>query len=290
MKTIELRMKLPDEVADRVQAAAQGDDGDWERLRRIMAETPTPQEEAPLTFRTPNLTLEKYAALSNEEKIRLYSETYEANREWVERELQRHGAVWIAVIDGRVVASSSLKDIPDGRRIRQLGAGSGKQAFVFLDQSQFVIEETVGWNSTRRGDAYPAVPLTVAHESGAPSISLVADFDTGSTDTYLPLEDSVVQGIVEHDPSVPAVPYAHAKGTLKCVSHYVLATLETSSPLKGFYVLFVMDWQSSPMVQVNPQRAALVGRDLPAAMGSKMELDFEARTTTVKPVEEAAPG
>jgi hypothetical protein len=39
------------------------------------------------------------------------------------------------------------------------------------------------------------------------------------------------------------------------------------------------------MVQVNPQRAALVGRDLPAAMRSKMELDFEARTTTVKPTD-----
>jgi hypothetical protein len=33
MKIIELRMKLPDEIAEPFQEAAHGDDGDWERLR-----------------------------------------------------------------------------------------------------------------------------------------------------------------------------------------------------------------------------------------------------------------
>jgi hypothetical protein len=143
MKTIDLRMKLPDEIADRFQEAARGDDGDWERLRQVLTEIPAPHEEETLTFRTPNLALEEYAALSLEEKSRYRREAEAANPEWIEREWQQHKAVWIAVIDGQVVASSPRLPFPDGPRIRGLGAATGKQAFIFVDKSRLVIEESV---------------------------------------------------------------------------------------------------------------------------------------------------
>jgi hypothetical protein len=156
MKTVELRAKLPDEFADRLKEVLRGDEGDWERLRQLVAETPEPKREAALTFRTPNLTLEEFAALSDQEANRITNEAYEANREWVDREWQQRGAIWIAVIDGEVVASSPRINFPNGPRIRELGAATGKQAFVFVDKSRFVIEESVGWNATRHaGDYYP---------------------------------------------------------------------------------------------------------------------------------------
>jgi hypothetical protein len=60
--------------------------------------------------------------------------------------------VWVAVINGQVVASSQQVDFPDGPRIRELGAATGKRAFVFVDKSQFAIEEVVSWSATRHAD------------------------------------------------------------------------------------------------------------------------------------------
>jgi hypothetical protein len=288
MKTVELRATLPDEFADRLKEVLRGDEGDWERLRQLVAETPEPKREETLTFRTPNLTLEEFAALSDQEANRITNEAYEANHEWVDREWQQRGAIWIAVIDGEVIASSPRINFPNGPRIRELGAATGKQAFIFVDKSRFVIEESVGWNATRHaGDYYPTVPLTVVHESASSSVSLVAHFDTGSNYTYLPFEGLAEQGVVQRDPNEKGVEFFHLGEPFFCLSRFVRAQLENSSPLQEQDVVCVLDWQSSPFVQVNPQRAALVGRDLPAAMQSKIELDFEARTTMVHPRRES---
>jgi hypothetical protein len=93
MKTVELRAKLPDDIADRMKETLRGDEDDRERLRQLVAEASAPGEEETLTFRTPNLTLEEYAALPVEEKSRICREAEAANREWIERELQRRGAL-----------------------------------------------------------------------------------------------------------------------------------------------------------------------------------------------------
>jgi hypothetical protein len=233
MKTIQLRMMLPDKIADRFQKAAHGDEGDWERLQQVFTQRTTPSEEETLSFCTPNLTLEEYAVLPLEEKSRYRREAEAANREWIERELQQHKAVWIAVIDGQVVASSPQLPFPDGPRIRELGAATGKQAFIFVDKSRFVIEETVSWNATRHADdVYPTVPLTVAHESDPSSVSIVADFDTGSTYTYLPFDELAEQGVVkQRDENELTAEFSHLSQPFECLSRFVLARLATSSPL-----------------------------------------------------------
>jgi hypothetical protein len=252
-------------------------------LRQVVAEATPPKEGESLVFCTPNLTLEEYRALSDEEESRLVNEVYEVNREWVDQELQERGAIWIAVINGQVVASSPNIDFPDGPRIRALSATTGKRPFIFVDKSRFVIEETTGWNVTRYADDYyPTVPVIIAHESESVSASVVADFDTASNHTYLPFEELAGQGIVQPlGDDERGIEFHHLGKPFRCVSRFARCKLGVNSPSQEQALLFVLNWQTSPMVQINPIRAALVGRDLPTAIKSKMELDFEARTTTV---------
>jgi hypothetical protein len=113
---------------------------------------------------------------------------------------------------------------------------------------------------------------------------LVADFDTGSRWTYLPFEELVELAVVKpRDNEEEAYDFTHLEGKLWCLSRFAQVRLENSSPFGEYAVLCVVDWQMSTMVQVNPQREALVGRDLPTRIGAKIELDFGTQTTTVQP-------
>ena len=113
---------------------------------------------------------------------------------------------------------------------------------------------------------------------------LVADFDTGFSEVYLDAEALERQGIVRITDADPIYESTHLGRPFNCVVKFVrLALVGADGTLCETKVLTVcvFDWHQGPFVSINPNRMALVGRDLCLSLQPKITLDFAHRETTV---------
>ncbi len=112
----------------------------------------------------------------------------------------------------------------------------------------------------------------------------MADFDTGSAATFADFDELERRGIVQLLPSDFIHYRSHLGRTFRCVDKVMEVGLiaddgtERSAPHS---VLCVFDWHLSPFVAVNPNRVALVGRDICLRLQPKVTLDFANLTTSL---------
>jgi len=239
-------------------------------------------------FRTRNLSLEEYERLSDIERSYFHTLAREENMSWIQSQLEEHGAGWLMVIDGRVIAhGKGLDDYPDETEIRRICDRTGKFPFVFINDLLVAVEEaTTAWHQTvHPDDYYPTLGLRLISLDRASAIELVADFDTGALGTFADVERLVSGGIIQ----ITLFDVPHMATHLNRRYSYILKHLPVQvigsagrrhESLET--VICVRDWQAGPFVQINPSREALVGRHLPARLALRLSLDFVARRTELE--------
>jgi len=230
-----------------------------------------------------NPTWDEWQRMSEEERQSVMDELEQRNRVWLERMRQVLRAEWLLVVDGKVVRyGASWDEYPSDNELETLIQRLGK--VPLLSAADPMIEETA-WSLTRYpADFYPTLPVTFQGLTGR-SITLVADFDTGSRHTFADADLLQRQGIITLPPTTLwAVgwhlnrPFRYAPKSLTVILTAADGTQRTASQT----ILCVRNWQQSPFVAVNPNRTALVGRSFCFATQAKIILDFAQQVTSVQ--------
>ncbi|MFA0783481.1 hypothetical protein [Fervidibacter sacchari] len=230
-----------------------------------------------------NPTWDEWQRMSEEERQAVMDELEQRNRVWLEWMRQALRAEWLLVVDGKVIHyGASWNEYPPDEELEALIQRLGK--VPLLSAADPMIEETA-WNTTRYpADFYPTLSVTFQGLTGQ-SITLVADFDTGSRYTFVDAELLQRQGVITFPPTTLwAVgwhlnrPFHYAPKSLIAILTAADGTQKTASQT----ILCVRNWQQSPFVAVNPNRTALVGRSIRLATQVKVTLDFAQKVTLVQ--------
>jgi len=242
-------------------------------------------ENQSLKFVGKNLTLEEYERLSPKERGMLQQRLKDQNHLWLQEKFSALRAAWLVVVDGEVIASGkSLKQLPLAPKNVELSRQTGKFPFVFINDDFMAIEENVSaWHVTNEPeDYYPTLPVTLSSDSK--TVEIVGDFDTGASHTFVDYDFLVVKNLLQ--PEVGD--YYEISRHLSQSYHYVAKSFRFQLSSKAgkihafdAMIYCVPDWRASPFVKINPDRIALIGRDLLLALKPKVLLDFEKRRTEI---------
>ncbi|MCS3919337.1 hypothetical protein Q2T83_12090 [Fervidibacter sacchari] len=229
-----------------------------------------------------NPPFEQMASLDIEERSRIMNKLEERNREWLLRKCEELGAMWLLVVDGQVYAhGKNLADNPPTEEeILELANQTGKLPLFFIHPSLLWVEETAWHPTIYAGDFYPAVRCRF-HGNGSFG-DTIADFDTGSASTFVSYEEMSAQGIVQLLPSDVIRQLSHLGQVFRFfvrTLHLGLIADDGSERIARLRVLCILNWQQSPFVAVNPNRVALIGRDICLRLQPKITLDFANRQT-----------
>lgn len=241
-----------------------------------------------LPFVGENLTLEEFKLLNEEQKIHLISQVNEENKDWLQKKFKELNAVWLTVIDGKVVTSSpDIDEYPDEAEILALcEKNEQKFPFIFVNQNLFQIEEGFSmWNPTtlRNDDYYPTVEIKIKQSESTQGILRTADFDTGASEIFLDMELLISKGLIS--PPSPVEQQLSLQHLGRTYSAYIktlfieIVSKDDKRKQEKFSVVCVKDWEKSPFLKINSYRSALVGRRLFQKMQACVELDFISRET-----------
>lgn len=242
---------------------------------------PTPA----LQFVGENLTLEEYRSLEPKEKGVLQMRLKEQNHLWLREQFKRRKAAWLVVVNGSIEAwGESLKDRPLAPQNVEVSQRTGKFPFVFVNDDYMAIEESgSAWSETiDPQDSYPTLPLTLGSSSQV--VKIIGDLDTGAFDTFADYEFLRVKNLLQPATGDYYEIARHLGQTYQFVSKLLHVQLSTSSGKAhalDVMINCVPDWHASPFVKINPDRVALVGRDILRALMPRVLLDFEARRTEI---------
>jgi len=225
------------------------------------------------------------AKMSLEERSQLLEALERRNYRWLESQCAKLGAHWLVVVDGQVLAfgGPGLQGLEIDRRIEDVGRQTGKYPLVFIHPMALALEETPWHPTTVSGDFYPT--LSIILRNGSAQETLVADFDTGAYGCFADGEWLAQQGLISLQTGERIrrayhlnMPYAYLVRTL------TVALIADSQQREASQdVLCVLNWLQSPFVAINPNRTALVGRDLCLALQPivTLTLNFANRTTSL---------
>ncbi len=267
---VEKRLGPLDEKAKRAVEMA------MELMERLPTTKPEPK------WQGENPSFDQAAKMLPRERGMLLQALEQQNREWLERKLKELNARWLLVIDGEVVRyGTATTDYLTDEELLALCRERGKLPLLFMPLRP--IEETTRWHSTiYDNDAYPTITLRVLSDNA--TYDLIADFDTGSSEVYLDADTLVRQRIIRVIDADPIYESTHLGRPFEYVIKFVrLALVDVDGKPRETRVLTVcvFDWHQSPFVSINPNRKALVGRDLCLLLQPKITLDFSRHETTI---------
>jgi hypothetical protein len=240
-----------------------------------------------LKFVGKNLLPEEYQRLSLEERGELQWRLKQRNREWLQKKFLKLGAAWLVVVDGKIIASGkTLENKPMSPQILKICQRTGKFPFIFVNDKFITIEESVSaWQATiRAGDYYPTLPIKFGSASGV--VELDGDFDTGSSHTFVDYDFLAAQNLIR--PELRDYPEVHIHLNRPFV--YIDKLMRIALPADSdetnavnVRISCVQDWRSSPFREINPDRIALIGRDILLKLEPKILLDFKQHQTETLP-------
>ena len=242
-----------------------------------------------LAFAGENLALEEFERLSLKERAMLKRRLKDRNQHWLQEKFSALEAAWVMVLDGKVIASGkSLKDKPRPPQTVKISQRTGKFPFVFVNDKFITIEESASsWHKTAQaGDYYPTLPITFCSASN--SVEMIGDFDTGSSHTFVDYDFLLKQNIVRPAIGEEAETHLHLNERFDYFDKFLLIEFPSTSgeprSLEA-WVSCVLDWNLSPFIAINPNRTALIGRDLMLELKPNLSLDFDKKRTEILPAE-----
>jgi hypothetical protein len=261
-----------------------------DRLKaRQSAAMPLIDIEEPLPFVGENLKLEEHEQLSLQERAKLKRRLKEQNYQWLQTKFSALDAAWLVVVNGQVIASGkSLKDKPRQPQILEICRHTGKFPFVFVNDEFITIEESASsWHATKQpGDYYPTLPVTL--RSAFSVVEIVADLDTGASHTFTDYDFLAAKNLIRPEAGDDFETHLHLNRPFDYIDKFVRIELPSRSgkPLAlDTWIACVLDWRLSPFVALNPNRTALIGRDIMLELKPNLRLDFDKRQTEILPAE-----
>ena len=273
LKEVEKRLgELDEKAKEAVKLAVKLAQGE------TLPEQPEPQ------WQGENPPFDEMAKLDIEERSKIMSELEQRNMDWLLRKCEELGAMWLLVVDGQIYAhGKNLADNPPADEEKlELARRTGKLPLMFIHPALLWIEE-IGWHTTvRRDDVYPT--LRCCFRNAFSSWETIADFDTGSASTFADFGELERRGIVRFSPSDFIHQRTHLGQTFRYIDKVLRVGLVADDGTEQSIVhsiLCVLNWRQSPFVAINPNRTALIGRDICLRLQPKITLNFEAKTTSV---------
>jgi hypothetical protein len=237
-----------------------------------------------LKFVGENLLPEEYERLSLEERASLQWRLKQQNRDWLQKQFAKLDAAWLVVVDGKVIASGkTLENKPLSPQILKICQRTGKFPFIFVNEKFITIEESISpWQTTIHArEYYPTLPVKVG--SASSFVKVIGDFDTGSSHTFFDYDFLAAQNIIR--PELRDYPEIHIHLNQPFVYIDKLIRIALADSGKIHYVdvriSCVQNWSSSPFIEINPNRIALIGRDILLKLKPKVLLDFKECQTEI---------
>jgi len=240
------------------------------------------------------MAFDEFEKLSEAERSEARWQAFSQNKPWIDEQLRKYDAAWIVVTGGKVTKSSStLDDLPKKSVIRKLGREKGAAPFLFvrealIEESASVANTQSQWSELDQSDFYPTIRMAISPlDNGESDLEnmgnwLTADFDTGSPANIFRDIDLNRLGInLDDEDEIWAV---HLGIRYRYVSPKVRIAIRSESQGLKFGVFrprVVYDWARGPFVQINPNRTALVGRNLLLQLGVDVLLKGQERKTLV---------
>lgn len=267
-------------------------------LEKIHAQSPEPtplSDESdclPLDDDEDGLTHMDFAtflALPPQRRDELALRLQDRNWDAIQGTLERNGWEWMIWLDSRIVRTShSLENYPTIEDIMTLGNEMGNPPLVFVRNP--VIEE-VAWTSLSHDDWYPTLPIHVGEPSWddtqliASGLHLISDFDTGTSTQLINADVLAPSGWIStaFDPRTVIRARHLLREYVYVVRDLRIGIASEAGTMRSGILSFrcVSDWQQSPLVSVNSQRQALVGRGVLLRLGLLVELNGANRSTRV---------
>lgn len=243
------------------------------------------QRNEPHQFVGKNLLPEEYERLSLDDRGKLQWRLREQNHEWLKEHFSQLGAAWIVVVEGKVIASDkTLETKPLSPEILKICRATGKFPFIFANEKFITIEENASaWQPTiRSGDFYPTLAVKLGSDSGTAEV--IGDFDTGSSHTFVDYDFFEAKGVLH--PELRDYPEVHVHLNQSFVYIDKLLRVELpndsgSARAVDARISCVQRWRSSPFTEINPNRVALIGRDVLFKLKPKVFLDFDQLQTEI---------
>jgi len=239
----------------------------------------------PVTFVGENLSLEDYEKLSIAERCEQKKRLKEQNQRWLQGTFSKLGAAWLVVVSGEIIAwGNNLNNLPLARQNVEVAKRTGKFPFVFVNDDFMAIEEShSAWNLTNEaGDYYPSIPIVLATDLGR--LDCVGDFDTGAARSFADYDFLVSRQVILPELGDDYEISRHLSQLFNYVTKPMQFELYAASgqvrTLDG-KIHCVLNWHLSPFIKINPNRVALIGRDLMLALKPRVLLDFEQRQTEI---------
>ncbi|MBC8235024.1 hypothetical protein H8E77_36225 [bacterium] len=235
------------------------------------------------------VSFDEFTKLSVNEQRKLRHQALHENRNWIDYQLAERNAEWVLVLGGIVERSSTnLDELPSKQEIYQFAEQKGFAPYVFVKDALVEEHSASRWALIERDDYYPTVTIFVVAGNCADEQifecgkQLDADFDTGSPVIFLDL--TIVEDIgidVSRHIEISSVHLRRAYDYI--ISKVKIGVKTKQGDIKSsiFTIRAVVDWKNSPFCFVNPQRAALVGRNILLKLQLKTLLDGECKTTEI---------
>ncbi len=117
------------------------------------------KETSDESFKGENAELQEYLSWTDDRQEQYQSDAENLNAKWVEKKIRDLNAMWMIVIDGKIIAHGPLlRTFPHDEEFDALCEKYGKYPFVFHSPRLFYIEETVAWHPTDSpNDSYPTL-------------------------------------------------------------------------------------------------------------------------------------
>jgi len=255
------------------------------RMNGSSLSPPVDQGASDENFKGENAELQEYLSWTDDRQEQYQSDAENLNAKWSGKKMRDLNAMWLIVIDGKVVASGyTLRTFPFEEEFDALCEKTGKYPFVLFGPLMLAIEETRVWHSTvAPNDSYPTIRVNVKTDKS--ELELEADFDTGAMDTYLDFSIFKQQGAMALTETNLKKHSSHLgrkySYTAKSIWLEVKDKNEHQRRIRT-NAICVENWRNSPFVIINPTRVALVGRDTMLGLQPMILLDFAKRQTTVE--------
>lgn len=221
---------------------------------------------------------ETYLRLPPECAERLKERVWDENGDWIREQIEERNAAWILVCNREIIKwSDDLKEYPSRQERKEIAKKHNLFPFVFARPP--LIEET-NWHETiYRNDYYPTLRISICGE-----LELTGDMDTGAPITVLDRDQLISSGNLLPDPSdILEKDIFHREVYEYSFDEVHIQITDESGRKQSRFILCecVKDWRNSPFCMVNPNRQALVGRDILLEFPLEVRLNGRRKKTCI---------
>lgn len=238
------------------------------------------------------MSFEQYLALPIEQRHSLALELQKRNWHAIQPELQKQNAQWMLVCGGSVLKfSASWEELPTDEEIQEIGYQQNKVPMVFVQNP--LIEETA-WSPLPNDDWYPTIPVYFGRAQWDDEqlvqhgLFMIGDFDTGAP-FILANHDTLIQERIL-DLELVRNPFLGShlgRAYAFFISELRIGVADEDGNVKSAPVQCrcVMNWAGSPICHVNPQRQALVGRNIILTLALQLNLNGAKKSTCLPAID-----